>query len=282
MSYNSDMLVVIKKTFLDGIGNVLKGFITCLSVHAKTVIECNPDYVFGNYDTILEDEFIYKPDENIIPEYAYTSRLVVTREEEWSGQQNIVNEYTQTNGCGNPILNDKFFSNYLIDSNYDPSLLIDKLKMRIINTISKIKFKPIIWEEVNNITSNINYSNNNVLGISIRTWKCHHESDINKKYSADEYKNQIANLINNNPTIDTVILSLDNHDYLEEYVEHLVKFPVKIYLLKKASHINELQFALIKTLVLSKSHFLIGSRISTFTELIFWFSECKIKVTPIL
>lgn len=109
MSYSKDITVVIEKTNHDGIGNVLKGFISCYSVHENTVIECNPDYVYGNYDSILDDKHIYKSDPLVKPEYAYTSRLVVTRDEEVNGQQNIVNEYTQTNGCGNHLLNCHFF-----------------------------------------------------------------------------------------------------------------------------------------------------------------------------
>jgi len=283
MSYSKDITVVIEKTNHDGIGNVLKGFISCYSVHENTVIECNPDYVYGNYDSILVDKHIYKYDPLVKPEYAYTSRLVVTREEEINGQQNIVNEYTQTNGCGNHLLNCHFFSNYVVDYNYNPDLLIDLLKCRVWNTIDKIQFNPIIHDEVLKTCNIIPFKTENVLGISIRTWKCHHELNviIERKYDPDLYKSTITSVIINNPKIDTIILSVDNPDYITEYSNFLLDFNKKVLLLTKPSHINELQFALIKAKVLSKCNFFIGSRISTFSELVFWFSKCKIKVFPI-
>jgi len=283
MSYSKDITVVIEKTNHDGIGNVLKGFISCYSVHENTVIECNPDYVYGNYDSILDDKHIYKYDPLVKHEYAYTSRLVVTREEEINGQQNIVNEYTQTNGCGNHLLNCQFFSNYVVDYNYNPDLLIDLLKYRVWNTIDKIQFNPIIHDEILKTCNIIPFKTENVLGISIRTWKCHHELNvvIERKYDAELYKSTITSVIINNPKIDTIILSVDNPDYITEYSNFLLDFNKKVLLLTKPSHINELQFALIKAKVLSKCNFFIGSRISTFSELVFWFSKCKIKVFPI-
>jgi hypothetical protein len=44
-----------------GIGNVLKCLITALSINDDVKIRCVPDYQYGQYDTILEDRFIYDP-----------------------------------------------------------------------------------------------------------------------------------------------------------------------------------------------------------------------------
>lgn len=176
-----------------------------------------------------------------------------------------------------------FFSNYVIDYNYNPDLLIDILKQRVCNTIDKIQFKPIIHDEVSKTCNIIPFKEKNVLGISIRTWKCHHEinSKIDRKYDPELYKSTITSVLINNLNIDTIILSVDNPDYITEYSNFLLDFNKKVLLLTKPSHINELQFALIKAKVLSKCNFFIGSRVSTFSELVFWFSKCMIKVFPI-
>jgi SpoVK/Ycf46/Vps4 family AAA+-type ATPase len=41
-----------------GIGNTLKGFISGLTVNPNTKIECNPNYILGNFDTILDQKYI--------------------------------------------------------------------------------------------------------------------------------------------------------------------------------------------------------------------------------
>jgi len=50
---------VIKKPICDGIGNVLKSYITALSANENSTIDCNSDYVFGIYNTVLDDKHIY-------------------------------------------------------------------------------------------------------------------------------------------------------------------------------------------------------------------------------
>jgi hypothetical protein len=51
---------------MDGIGNVLKGFITASGISNNVVIECNPTYMYGNYDTILDDRHIFNENKNSI------------------------------------------------------------------------------------------------------------------------------------------------------------------------------------------------------------------------
>ena len=56
---------IIKDYHVDvlGIGNILKCLISSLSVNPDTVIKCEPSYMYGAYDTILDDRFIYKPEQ---------------------------------------------------------------------------------------------------------------------------------------------------------------------------------------------------------------------------
>jgi len=54
-----------------------------------------------------------------------------------------------------------------------------------------------------------------------------------------------------------------------------------LVILSKENSINDLQFAIIKIILLSKCNYFIANRISSFSELVFWFSKCNIKVFPL-
>ena len=87
---------VIRKTYYDGLGNVMKGFITAFSVNPNTKIECNPTYKFGVYDTVLDSQHIFDPDTNDKVFYMYTSRMLVLAEEE--GVQEHIKNYENREG----------------------------------------------------------------------------------------------------------------------------------------------------------------------------------------
>ena len=73
--YQSDVL---------GIGNVLKNLISALSVNDDTVIECYNNYIYGQYETILDDKFIFKGSSNKELEKVSTCRLLIHKNEEFS------------------------------------------------------------------------------------------------------------------------------------------------------------------------------------------------------
>lgn len=273
---DKEQIIIVRKTDTDGIGNVLKCFINGLCITNNCVIECNPTYVYGNYDTILDKTQVYteenKQNSNLL--YIYTCRLLVFRDEE-DEQQNIYNEFQHTNGIGNDKLNSLFSFTKLIDWNYESEKIIPRIKTRVFDAINRIKFNPYIINEVINFA--INNIDDKTIAISIRTWRSNHENNIDRKYSFEVYEKQILETINNY-NINNIIISIDNIDYINEYIELFDKLKIKHHILRKQNYQNELQFAIYKMLILSKCNFLIGNRISTFTELIYWFSLCKIKV----
>jgi hypothetical protein len=67
-----------------------------------------------------------------------------------------------------------------------------------------------------------------------------------------------------------IVISIDNEEFLEPYL----MLP-NVTIIRKPIHFNALQYAVFKMLVLSHSAHFIGNRISTFTELVFWFSHHK-------
>jgi len=277
MITDPDIQFVIKKPICDGIGNVIKSFITAYSVITNSNIDCNSDYLLGVYDTVLDERHIYKENPNITPKYMYTSRLLVLPEEENEQQHIFSAENYEVNGCGNNDYNYLYSFQRLIDYNYDPDRICERVKKRIIGAIEKIKFLPFIE---NKVLENIKNISENTLAISIRTWKCFHETNINREYNSEVYKEKIRDVILAvNP--DKILISFDNHDYEEEYISFLKSFNIPLVILNKETDTNDLQHAFIKMLSLSSCRYFIGNRISTFSELVWWFSKCKIKVFPL-
>jgi len=277
MITDPDIQFVIKKPICDGIGNVIKSFITAYSVNANSKIDCNSDYLLGVYDTVLDERHIYKENPNITPKYMYTSRLLVLPEEENEQTHIFSAENYEVNGCGNNDYNYLYSFQRLIDYNYDPDRICERVKKRIIGAIEKIKFLPFIE---NKVLENIKNISENSLAISIRTWKCFHETNINREYNSEVYKEKIRDVILAvNP--DKILISFDNHDYEEEYISFLNSFNIPIVILNKETDTNDLQHAFIKMLSLSSCRYFIGNRISTFSELVWWFSKCQIKVFPL-
>jgi len=263
-----DLPIVILKTYVDGIGNTMNGLISGLSIDSRTTIECNNKYSLGLYDTVLDEKHIYQGGSYTL---WGTFRLLVLKTEE-SEQEHIQTEFTDIQTHGQSEFSDKC----AIDMNYDPKKICDRVKNRILGVIRTIVFKQCIHDWVATYTSQIVPST--TLGISVRTWKAKHETNIHRAYNSDTYKRAILNSI---PGMTHVLLSVDNDSVLEEYTEFLSKFPVSLVVLTKTENENETQHAFVKMLALSNCAKFIGNRMSTFSELVFWFSECKTQVTPL-
>jgi hypothetical protein len=276
-----DPVYVITKSNVDGIGNVMKGFISAFSVHTNSKIECNPSYMYGRYDTVLDSPHIYgEGDTKQSREDFYTCRLLLLRSEE-SDQQHIYNEFQYTNGCGNQRLNEKhgFSMSRLIDWNYDTSRLCEAVKSRILGTISRIKFLPVITDAVETILKQSLPGKS--LGVAVRTWKGAHEKGIDRPYNSETYRKAIVSAMLQMPQITTVYLSVDNETVLAEYCQFLSQLGLKVVYLGRDESWNAIQHAFINMLVLSRCDCLVGNRISTYTELSYWFSGLKLQVIPV-
>jgi hypothetical protein len=262
-----------------GIGNTLKGFISGLTVSPNTKIECNPTYTLGNFDTVLDEKYILREIDkktNIIEPFSSCRWLILKNEE--NIQRDLPYEYSNYNSVdlNNPKFEHIFTPKVTIDHYYDRTLINDDVYFRFMKVIKSLLFKPVIYNEVNKY--NIEFEK--TLGISVRTWTASHEFNINRKYSFEIYKNAINEVLIKNPSIDTIVLSLDNENVESQYRDLLKNYPKLI--IYRETNTNHLQYVIIKMLLLSKCGYFIGNRISTFSELVFWFSECKQKVIPLL
>jgi hypothetical protein len=282
---------VVRKTACDGIGNVFKCFITGLSANPNTQIECNPDYIFGNYDSVLDRKHIFREGSlqqeqdgpKMRNEYIYTSRLLVLAEEE-SHQSHIFSDENQEyNGISNMEYNYLYSPNVLIDYNYDPNRICDKVKQRIISVIQTIQFSMVI---IDRVYRNVCFMapTGKRLGISVRTWRSFHEHGIVRPYNFETYANKILEVLNEVPDIQTIVLSFDNHSVEKQYLDLVEQFGKRVIVLMRDDGdicINPLQHSVVKMLSLARCEYFICNRISTFSELVFWFGGCKAKVFPL-
>jgi hypothetical protein len=105
--------------------------------------------------------------------------------------------------------------------------------------------------------------------LKVRMFYGYLESNINRPYQVDTYMNMIHD-ISDKHQLHNIVISIDNEEFLEPYL----MLP-NVTIIRKPIHFNALQYAVFKMLVLSHSAHFIGNRISTFTELVFWFSHHK-------
>jgi hypothetical protein len=138
--------------------------------------------------------------------------------------------------------------------------------------MDKLIFLPIIHEHVHSFLDTVPCP---FLAISVRTWKASHEKNIKRPYDASIYLNKI-NEIQEKYNMKSIVLSIDNEDYIEPYL-----ILPNVFVIRKPDHMNALQFAVYKMLILARSSHFIGSRMSTFTELVFWFSRHTTQVHPL-
>ena len=266
-----------------GVGNTLKGFISGLSVHWNTKIECNYSSILGNFDTVLEKEHIFDSRVHSLKyqiEPFSSCRWLVLKNEE-SLQPDLPYEYSNYMDVdlNNPKFKYLFSTQSMIDHNYDVSKIHVQVKTRFLNTIKQIRFKNVLLEEVEKYS----FDYENTLGISVRTWTASHEFNIRRKYDFNTYQTIITNVIEQSPNIHTVFISLDNDNVKSQYQTFLnEKYPnLKVIFYEEKEGFNHLQHVMIKMLALTKCKYFICNRISTFSELVFWFGECKQTVFPL-
>jgi hypothetical protein len=261
-----------------GIGNILKCLISALSVNNDTVIQCYDDYMYGAYDTILDDKFIYKGQTDKELEKVYTCRFLIHKNEE-DLQEDLPNEEWYLGGLDNPKFNNFFSFTKRIDWHYDTNKIHPIVKKRIFNNIDKIIFKPLITNIVNRTYNS--FKDHKTLGLSIRTWKASHENNINRSYNFETYISKIDEVLNKHKDINKIVISIDNHQYIEQYLEYFKQRNIPCLILNKSELVNDIQYAIIKALILAKCNYFIGNRISTFSELVFWFSKHQTQVYPV-
>lgn len=261
-----------------GIGNILKGFISFLSINENTKIEYNNNYMLGDYQNVFDNKHIIEDKDNINYYHLLSWRFLILKEEE-NNQKSLSNEYSYDFKLVHNI-NEKinlFSTNVSIDSFYNRKLISDNVYERIMTGINRICWNKKILIELDKLLSTMTYPS---LGISVRTWEALHEVNVGRKYSFEEYKIAINKFLleskEKEKEIKTIFISYDNHKDELLFLELFKGFNVIIY--NKPDDISLLQYGVIKMLLLSKCNYFICNRISTYSELVYWFSGCSQNV----
>lgn len=263
-----------------GIGNILKCLVTALSINDNTVIRCAPDYEYGTYDTLLDPKHIEhlrgNPDgkEQV---RVYTCRFNLLYFED-AYQEDLPNEETTMDPIHPSLFHWYFSRTKRIDWHYDPAKVDPRVRNRIFEAIDKIKFLPAVHESAARWTRLFEHLP--TLGISVRTWKASHELSVGRPYSMDIYTRRIAEVMTRHPDIQCIVLSVDKKEEAEPYMEHLqTEYPhCRILILQQNHTQNSIQYAMCKVFTLAKCKYFIGNRISTFSELVYWFGRCRPRV----
>lgn len=266
-----------------GFCNNLKAFITALSI-GDTNIRCRKTTGREqpkSYEEIFNSKHIHH-DDSESGQY-YTSCRFRILESEDADQQQLTNELwlwdpLVIHAGGKEIR----FANKTIDWFFDRALICDKVFNRIMGAIDSISWQPQIIFEVEKEHQKLIHP---VLAVSIRTWTYKFEEPnltsrtdepCKRVYNFETYRDAIMKFL---PEAKTILLSTDNDDVLPEYTELLKNHNVVIY--KRPPELTENQYAAIKLLLCAKADFLVCSRLSTYSECIWWFSRCRQKVIPL-
>lgn len=268
---------------LTGFGNVMKSFITALTI-GHTNIRCRNDLWHPtNYSEILDDSHIcHGPLEYGQP---FTSCRLLILASEGNEQAHLDNDFNRTNIIDVAVLYphlEHLFAMKNIDWHYDRSLICDKVYNRIISGIDKIKWRSEVLSEVERIQWKFVHP---VLTVNIRTWThkydppnltSRNDEPGKRRYDFQTYKEAIEKFL---PECKSVFIGADNDRVLPEYLELLKEYTVITY--KQPPYITDLQYSAINMLLSSKCDYLVCSRLSTFSECIWWFSRCRQKVIPL-
>jgi hypothetical protein len=264
-----------------GLCNVLKAFVTALSIGETNILPRFDAHFDANFSEIVDDSLIcHGPHE--FGESFITARFLILKEEE-SEQDDLINDAKALGDHPN-IANKSIsylFSTHSIDWFYDRTSISDRVFNRIMSGIQKIKWRNEILVELENLSKQIEYP---LLTVQIRTWT--HKFDppnctsirdgVIRDYNFETYKNAIDILL---PKAKTIFITSDNDNVLPEYEHYLKDHKVMIY--KQPSHLTQLQYSTVSMLLGAKSDMLVCSRLSTYAECMWWFGGCKAWAIPL-
>jgi hypothetical protein len=271
---------------LTGLCNVLKSFVTALSIGDANVLPRFDVHFDADYNEILDDSLICHGREEFGTSFV-TARFLILKSEE-SEQPDLVND---TKAWGDhPNIREKsiahMFSTHTIDWFFDRNLISDVVYNRIQSGIKKIKWKNEVLSEVERISREFEYP---LLSIQIRTWahkfdppNCINIRDgVPRGYNFGTYMEAIEKFIQSDTPPKTIFLSADIDSVLPEYLDYLKKYNIKVVTYTQPEHVTQMQYSAASMLIASKCDMLVCNRISTFAECIWWFGGCKATTIPL-
>lgn len=264
-----------------GLGNYLKTYITMLSIAespSQMKIVTSND-MNNDYHNILDQRHVVTQDQ--LPGNAskfFNCGLMVLADE--ADQVNVPNEYNAHQCEFVPgHLRHLFLCKASIDLCHDASWISPRVYDRIMNVI---RHELVLKEEIVDLANAFMSDKEDMLAISVRTWKARHEHDIRLPYDKHVYFQAIHETIHKFPNIRGAYLSCDNEKETEVYLQFMQEhFPVVHVYVKDRGSLTYLQYAMVKLLILSKCKYFICNRISTYAEMAFWYSGLSQHIVPV-
>jgi hypothetical protein len=265
-----------------GLGNYLKGFVTMLSIaeSPEQMKIVSSDDMNCDYHNILDACHVIRACD-LSPKYArfFNCGLMVLADE--TDQLNIPNEYnTHHFEFVPPHLRHLFGCKASIDLCYDPSLISPRVYDRIMDVLRRrLRLKASIVREADEFMA----GKDNALGVSVRSWTAPHEHGVHRPYDRNVYLDKLVQTLRQFPDIRDVVISCDNDQEVAVYEDFLrMHFPsVELHTTKARSELTYLQHGMVKMLILSRCKYFICNRISTFSEMVFWYSGMKQRIFPL-
>ena len=147
------------------------------------------------------------------------------------------------------------------------------VRLEYLDLFKKLNIRKKILEKVNSIVSKYP----NYLSVHIRTWKTFgsmndNRSDDSRYNHFLKNKDNFIKLINSSKQ-ENVFISTDNRDEIQYIVNQIKRKNIIFY--DKTKTCSNLQNDFIDMLLISKGTEIIGSYLSTFTEVAWWYSGCN-------
>ena len=272
-------LYVIPEAIPTGIGNVLKGLISILSIHKNSKVKNFEGYVLGNYSRILDNSFVYDElrDSSYSTEKLTTYRwLILANEENHFDQNSIFGANVDSMKLpDNPRLLLYWAKQLSIDFEYDASLIPTIVRTRILNAIRRLKFSDLVINLVGRAVDKMIHPS---IGITVRTWTALHERsdniNLSRNFSVSAYISTIVEAVATyRPK--SLIIAFDNEIYKADFMKSLKKLPLEVHFFDHAPDIDPLVKAAVELLSLSECNIVVGSRQSSFLEAVYWFGKLK-------
>lgn len=316
---NVQYVVQVPSYYPLGVGSMVKMFVTMLSVHENTKISNVDGYLLGNYSKVLDSSQIYNASDanSYVIETLHAFRLLLFKFEEDMVPVDSVLFSVNHAYMGVPDnipLRSALSRTAYIDHLFNCSLIPAQVVSRIQKGIKRLKFKHEIVEEVEHLFQKPGRDGRSIrergrsLGVSVRTFTAKHEfgehvfnpnptllhtvnSFANNFYNdtaPERYKTLISDLVRRYH-IRTILIAFDNplliYPEYESFLQQLsVERNVEVVLFPHHYRTDisfELEKATLEMLGLSKTDYLLGTRGSTFLDMVYWLSECKQVVTHV-
>ena len=175
-----------------------------------------------------------------------------------------------------------------IDLNYDNARVADSTRASFVAAFKRVPFTAAVHELVARHAPFLGARR--TLCVSVRTWKAPHERGVHRPYNAEAYEAAIKTEASRTQYANAV-LAVDEDGVAPRYMEllaHKLQLPTLLLNNGRDRRCDAFppsatpeQCAAAKALLLSAGATLIGSRESSFTEVVYWLSGCAIRVVPL-